>query len=246
MQEGGYYTRQSGGGVKPLVSVITVCYNAGETLSQCIDSVAEQDSNAIEHIIIDGNSTDATLDLLQERSKEIAYWRSEADNGIYHAMNKSLRYVRGKWLIFLGADDVLLPGFCDIIPLLTDASTLYYSNVLYDTVPMGREISGYFLAKNNICHQSILYPKAVFDKYKFEEKYVLYADHHLNMQCWADPAFKWEYCELLTARFATDGASARKQDLTFIRDKPLLIKKYFGNVAYWRYLFKEFKLKFKA
>src|SRR5690554_479425 len=246
MSAGGYYTINNGNRPAPLISVVTVCYNAADTLSTCIDSVIMQEFEDIEHIIIDGNSTDATLDLLLKRSDQIAFWRSEPDNGIYHAMNKALKYVRGKWIVFLGADDELLPSFSSIAPYLKDPQTLYYANVLYDTVPTGREIDGYFLAKNNICHQSILYPRAVFEKYQFDEKYLLYADHHLNMQCWFDPLFKWQYVDLVTARFATDGASAQKIDVEFEKDKPMLIKKYFGKVAHWRYLFKEFKLKMKG
>src|SRR5690606_39831694 len=96
--------------------------------------------------------------------------------------------------------------------VLKDKHTIYYSKVLYEESPVGRKIDGYFLAKNNICHQSILYPKTVFEKYRFEEKYRLYADHYLNMQCWADPQFKWQYCDILTAKFALDGASSAKDD----------------------------------
>ncbi|MEX2592691.1 MAG: glycosyltransferase family 2 protein [Anditalea sp.] len=244
MQEGGYYTRQKPGpNASPLISVVTVCYNVESLLAQCIHSVSLQDFKVIEHIIIDGESTDNTVGLLKERDREVAYWRSEKDSGIYSAMNKALNYVHGKWIVFLGADDQLLPGFSNMVSCLKNDHTVYYSNVLYDTIPVGREINGYFLAKNNICHQSILYPKAVFKKYSFEEKYVLYADHYLNMQCWSDPDFDFEYFNLLTARFSTEGASSRKKDVYFEQDKAMLIRKHFGYLAYWRYLFKGFKSK---
>src|SRR5690554_7982207 len=153
MSAGGYYTSNKRNRQAPLISVVTVCYNAAETLSTCIDSVILQEFKNIEHIIIDGNSTDATLDLLKERSKKIAFWHSGPDNGIYHAMNKALKYVRGKWIVFLGADDELLPSFSSIAPYLKDSQTLYYFNVLYDSVPTGREIDRHFMAKINIIHK---------------------------------------------------------------------------------------------
>lgn len=246
MTEGGYRTDQSFNHFAPLISVVTVCYNAAHTLERCVRSVSDQDVKAIEHVIIDGNSSDQTLDILQAHDTTIAYWRSEPDHGIYDAMNKALPHIKGQWVIFLGADDELLPGFSLMASYLKDDHTLYYSKVLYDQVPVGREIDGYFLAKNNICHQSILYPKSIFDKYCFEEKYRLYADHYLNMQCWSDPDFTWQYCDVLTARFALDGASAQQQDPAFAADKAGLIKKHFGKAAYWRYRFKEFKSNIKG
>jgi glycosyltransferase involved in cell wall biosynthesis len=241
MMEGGYRTDPSFDHPAPLISVVTVCYNAAHTLEQCIHSVSDQDCKSIEHIVIDGKSSDRTLDILQAHDKKIAYWLSEQDKGIYNAMNKALQHIKGQWVIFLGADDELLPGFSLMPSYLKDDHTLYYSRVLYDQVPVGREIDGYFLAKNNICHQSIFYPKAVFEKYRFDEKYRLYADHYLNMQCWSDPDFAWQYCDVLTARFALDGASAQQQDPAFAADKVRLIKKHFGQAAYWRYRFKELK-----
>jgi glycosyltransferase involved in cell wall biosynthesis len=244
MLEGGYTIRKDLDTLEiPLISVVTVCHNAGQLLRQCINSISDQEYKGIEHIVIDGASSDNTIEILKEHEGRIAYWRSEKDEGIYDAMNKALQFVRGKWIIFLGADDQLLPDFSKIVPYLKDDNTLYYSNVYYDTIPVGRKINGFFLAKNNICHQSILYPRTVFEKYRFKEKYILYADHYLNMQCWSDCKFKFEYCDLLTARFATDGASSRRKDLRFMQDKSMLIKEHFGNWSYCWYLFKEFKTK---
>lgn|SRR5690606_11164844 len=246
MKEGGYNTRPSFNKNASLISVITVCYNAADTLSQCIQSVVDQQFKDIEYIVIDGGSTDGTLEILEVQDDRIAYWRSEPDRGIYHAMNKALKYANGKWLLFLGADDLLLPGISQMAQVLKDKHTIYYSKVLYEESPVGRKIGGYFLAKNNICHQSILYPKTVFEKYRFEEKYRLYADHYLNMQCWADPQFKWQYCDILTAKFALDGASSAKDDPAFEADKAKWIKKYFGQLAYWRYRFKQLKSNIKG
>lgn len=95
---------------QPLVSVITSVFNGGATLEEAIDSVAKQTYLFVEHIIIDANSKDNTITLLEKYSDTIDYWISEPDNGIYCAWNKGLKIARGKWISFLGSDDVLKPN----------------------------------------------------------------------------------------------------------------------------------------
>ena len=87
------------------VTVITVCFNAAATIEQTIRSVAMQDGVLIEYIVIDGNSNDGTVDILRRNAATINEWVSEADHGIYDAMNKGLKKASGEWVIFLNADD---------------------------------------------------------------------------------------------------------------------------------------------
>jgi len=90
-----------------LVSVITIAYNAVEPLRRTLDSVRAQRWDAIEHIVMDGGSTDGTVDLLLARDHEIALWRSERDLGIYDAMNKGVAHAIGEYVLFLNSGDVL-------------------------------------------------------------------------------------------------------------------------------------------
>lgn len=78
---------------KPLISVIVAVYNGEKTLQHCIDSVSNQAYPHKELIIIDGGSTDGTVDILRADNDKIAYWESEPDKGIYHAWNKALDHV---------------------------------------------------------------------------------------------------------------------------------------------------------
>ena len=89
----------------PLISIVIAVYNGVETLQQCIDSVTQQTYKNVELIVIDGASTDGTVELLNENSKYLNYWMSEPDRGIYNAWNKGLKNVTGEWVCFLGADD---------------------------------------------------------------------------------------------------------------------------------------------
>lgn len=87
------------------ISVITVCHNSVQTLERSLQSVAEQDWSAIEHIVIDGASTYGTREILERLSSRLAYLVSEPDNGIYDAMNKGLAHATGDIVCFLNADD---------------------------------------------------------------------------------------------------------------------------------------------
>lgn len=92
----------------PLVTVITVVYNNKETIGQCINSVLNQTYENIEYIVIDGHSTDGTLEEILEFESELDYFVSEPDKGIYNAMNKGLALAKGDYIIFVNADDFFL------------------------------------------------------------------------------------------------------------------------------------------
>ena len=82
----------------PLISVVTVSYNAVLTIEQTILSVINQTYPHIEYIIIDGGSTDGTVDIIKKYANRIAYWVSEPDKGIYDAMNKGVVVATGEWI----------------------------------------------------------------------------------------------------------------------------------------------------
>lgn len=100
----GYFKRQH---LKhsPLVTVITVVYNGGKYLKEAIKSVLYQTYPNVEYIIIDGGSTDGTLDIIREYEERIDYWVSEKDNGIYEAMNKGIQLSLGQIIGILNSDD---------------------------------------------------------------------------------------------------------------------------------------------
>lgn len=104
------YKKNITGGEKPdKVTVITVVYNDAVSLRDTIDSVLMQSWKNIEYIIIDGGSTDGTVDIIKEYANRLAYWCSEPDNGVYDAMNKGIGRATGEWICFLNSGDV----FCE-------------------------------------------------------------------------------------------------------------------------------------
>lgn len=93
----------------PLVSVITAVYNGASTLEQCMLSVLRQSYPRIEYIIIDGGSTDGTLEILRKYEHALGRWVSEPDEGIYDALNKGLALARGELIGMIHSDDFYLP-----------------------------------------------------------------------------------------------------------------------------------------
>lgn len=90
---------------KSLVTVITVVYNGEDYIEKTIQSVLEQSYDNIEYLIIDGGSSDGTLDIIQDYEESIDYWISEKDEGIYDAMNKGIKLSSGDIIGILNADD---------------------------------------------------------------------------------------------------------------------------------------------
>src|SRR5450631_3499051 len=101
--EGGRRVRGIFPELPPLVSVITAVYNGAATLERAIQSVVSQTFPGVEFIIVDGGSSDSSIDLIRKYEHTIDYWISEPDKGIYDALNKGIDLAHGKWLYFLGA-----------------------------------------------------------------------------------------------------------------------------------------------
>ena len=91
----------------PKLSIIVATYNAKHVLDRCIRSIVDQSSREWELIVVDGGSTDGTVEVIQSNSEHIAYWHSRQDEGIYDAWNEALPHATGEYICFLGADDAL-------------------------------------------------------------------------------------------------------------------------------------------
>jgi len=87
------------------ISIITVCFNSAKTIEKTIQSLASQTYNNIEHIIVDGNSKDATLEIIKKYENQISKWISEPDKGLYDAMNKGVQLATGDVIGILNSDD---------------------------------------------------------------------------------------------------------------------------------------------
>ena len=223
------------------ITIIIVTYNAAGYIQSCLNSIYAQEYPAIDIVVIDGNSTDGTADILQQNTDKIYFWISEKDNGIYDAMNKALPHITGHWVYFLGADDELLPEFSQMAAELKDENAIYYGNVLADGVKRSGLISSYYMAKGGIYHQAIIYPASVFKRYTYNTKYKIAADYALNMRLYKDKQYKFIYVDIIIAKYNHTGISSQVVDEAFEKDKTKLILQNFELKIGLRYLFRLLK-----
>ena len=221
----------------PLLSVVTVVFNGVATLEACIRSVLEQLHDNVEFVVVDGGSTDGTIDLLKQYDDRIDYWVSEPDRGIYDAMNKGASLVTGDYVHFLGCDDVLVGFGPELVDHLTDPRCVYYGDVFIPNrgVTFDGKYNRLKLCHTNICHQAILYPALVFEKYRYNLRYKDLADHEFNMRCWADSVLRFEYVPVVVAEYNDQGNSGVSYDQAFQTDRMDLVRRYFPEIApvYW-------------
>jgi putative colanic acid biosynthesis glycosyltransferase len=190
--EGGFRTKgkvKTASPGRPLISVITVVFNCGHPLAACIASVLAQDYENIEYIIIDGGSTNGTLDIIKHYDDNIAYWASEPDDGIYDAMNKGLTVAMGDWVFFLGSDDVFYNNrtISDAAVFLNPAMSLVFGNIVYNDGKIVRSRFNFFsLLHNTVHHQSAFYNASLFKNWRFDSELRLIADYELNLKIYLE------------------------------------------------------------
>ena len=214
-----------------LFSIITVVYNGEKTIKKTLESVLTQKYLNYEYIIVDGKSTDATIEIIEQIKNDKVKYISEVDNGIYDAMNKGLGMANGDYCIFLGADDVfadeeVLKKVNELVKN-QDRNCIYYGNVimskdnsLYDGVFTKKKF-----AIKNICHQAIFYPKSIYSTRKYNTQYKITADYVYNM-----PLFnKMNYIDVSITIFNnSSGISSNIIDRKFRLNYSFLILRYLG------------------
>lgn len=211
-------------------TVATVCYNAANTIEETILSVVNQTYDNVEYVIVDGGSTDSTLDIVHKYEGKRIKLISEPDNGVYDAMNKALKIATGDFLIFLGADDHFISfDILSKISILTiDKQIIYYGNVLR---PQRNDIfCGYYnkwkFAVKNLPHQAIFYPQSVYKNYSYDLRYKVYADYVYNLNLFKN--YKFRYLPLTVSFFNDNGMSSSVKDKFFEMDYGRLTKKNLG------------------
>ncbi|MFQ5935751.1 MAG: glycosyltransferase family 2 protein [Acidiferrobacterales bacterium] len=154
----------------PLVTVITIAYNARGHIEQTIRSVVSQTYPHKEYVVVDGGSSDGTVDIIKKYSTQTDRWLSEPDEGISDAMNKGLELASGDWILFLHADDYLASeeSLARAIAMLDDdidilACSIYFKDggTLKLIRPHGWDFRMNF--KVGLWHQAILCRKRLFD-----------------------------------------------------------------------------------
>lgn len=150
-----------------MISIITVSYNASSCIEKTIQSVINQSYENIEYIIVDGGSTDGTLDIVNKYKDKIDIFVSERDNGLYDAMNKAIDFAHGEWLNFMNAGDVFYSDQVleDIASSgLMEKADFIYSDFIADNGKAKRQIHQSF-SEGKVLHQSLVYKKCLHERY---------------------------------------------------------------------------------
>ena len=175
------------------ISVVTVCYNAVTVIEETMLSVLNQTYPNVEYIIIDGGSTDGTVDIIKKYAEKLAYWVSEPDKGIYDAMNKGIAVATGEYLNFMNAGDSFHNN--DVIRSVFSKKYPLNCNVIYGKTKVTYKMGTYIvtppkiktlLKKMCLCHQSIFVKTQAYRNNKFDVSYKVIADYvfllHLYQQ----------------------------------------------------------------
>lgn len=205
-------------------SIITVCFNSDETIEETIKSMINQDINDYEYIIIDGGSTDKTLEIVKRYEDKFnnIKWISEKDDGIYNAMNKGLSMCTGELIGFLNSDDyyennILKKVYEDFKKVDADiiygSSRLIYTNGNNKIIRAEKPIEN--ITRNTLkkgmgfIHQSCFVKKEVFDSIgQFDEKFKTAADWDFIIRAF-NSNFKFFKTNYIISYFSKDGVSSK-------------------------------------
>jgi glycosyltransferase involved in cell wall biosynthesis len=225
---------------EPLISIVTVVFNGKDFIEETIQSVVNQSYERIEYIIIDGGSTDGTLDIVREYENSIDYWTSESDNGIYDAMNKGANICHGDWINFLNVGD----RFYDRDVLLNLKSHLNGHDVAYGSTLLNKNDGLRLMAPRNlssICagrlpfvHQSSLIRSKIFKSNYFSENYAINSDFNLFLQLYLARASFYKYAGIISI-YDGHGFSSQNKKRGHLEKIDILRSKKIPRTRYYLY-----------
>lgn len=206
---------------KPLITVITVVYNGSETLQDTIESVQKQQYDNIEHIIIDGGSSDATVDILKQYDHVIDYWLSEKDSGMYDAMNKGIALCSGEYVGMLNSDDMFANG--DVLQNVVDTFFQTKNDVVFsclnivDKDDLSKILRKYRVTKFNSAlmrigvmppHPTFYCKKSCYNEVGlYRTDYKIAADFEMLARLLMRQKISWSFLDKVTVTMRSGGLS---------------------------------------
>lgn len=199
------------------ITVITVCFNCKNDIESTILSVINQTYPNIEYIVIDGGSTDGTIEIIEKYHDKIHTFVSEADQGIYDAMNKGLKYTSGTMVNFMNAGDKFYNNDTLSLVFSSNSSWDEYALIYGNTYRVQRKFitkpldlsalkSGIIMA----CHQSIFYNKDIIgDSLYYKHSRGIYADYDLTSRI-INSNLKTKYIDLTISSFLGNGTTTNR------------------------------------
>jgi len=218
----------------PLITVITVVFNGAKFIEETILSVINQTYKNVEYIVIDGGSSDGTIDIIKNYTDKLTFWISEPDKGIYDAMNKGIKVANGEWFNFLNAGDRFIENevFEKIFSSDLDSATLIYG----DTRVLNQDGQSYYHKANTlknenslkrgmkVCHQAIFYNREILNFY--DSSLRINADWKHLIEMTRKPNFKPLKCNFPFVYYRLGGLSANNTRYSRQEYKNVFLEKY--------------------
>ena len=239
---------------KPLISIITVTFNAAEVIQRTLDSLKNQNFTDFEHLVIDGASQDSTLEIIGKANLPQTKVMSEPDNGLYDAMNKGLRMANGKYVIFLNSGDTF--HSCDTLSLYSREAEKERDIIYGDTIVVDEKgekkadrhlkapeklTYGSFSNGMLICHQAFMVKKELAPPYDLRYKFS--ADFDWCVKCIANSdEGKCSNLKAVTVDYLNDGLTD-KNKLKSLRERFRIMRAHYGLVPT---IFKHISFIFRA
>lgn len=209
----------------PKLSIITINYNNCEGLVRTMQSLFVQSFEDYEYIIIDGGSNDGSVQVIQQHKENLAFWVSEKDKGIYHAMNKGIEKANGEFVLFLNSGDVLLDRFslqhftgfeADII--CADIEIVEGNTSRIKQAPDAPTFD--FFTRDTLPHQSAFIKRSLFKKaglYNEQLKFVSDWKFYLDTLCKFDATYA--HVNEVVAVFSYDGVSSVPENAPLLHEE---------------------------
>ena len=228
------------------LSIITINRNNATGLRKTIESVVNQTYTDFEYIIIDGASTDDSVNIIKEYADKIDYWISEPDKGIYNAMNKGILNAKGEYLLFLNSGDWLVneqvvDDFCnynlnqDIV--CGNINLIKNGEVLLAKSPDKEALDFNFFYYGSLLHPASFIRKDLFNKYgTYNEKYKIVSDWEFFIRVLIINKVSYEHFDRLISNFPVDGISSFKEHEDQIKkDRKEVLLNYVPEAFYSSY-----------
>lgn len=222
----------------PQISIVTVVRNASEAIKKTIESVYKQTYSNIEYVVVDGASTDDTINIIEQNNNKISTWISESDKGLYFAMNKGLTLANGDFVLFMNAGDIFSDNFVieKIAKNIQEPNAIYFGyvqicsgDVCWETKAINNNL---YLQKGDKFlphHQSIFYPKQFYKSECYDTQFKIVGDVDFTLKaCLKYPKY---FINVNTIKSELEGLgiivySKLKSTINFSKETQLLYKKH--------------------
>lgn len=221
------------------LSIITINYNNRDGLRKTIESVVNQTWQDFEYIIIDGGSTDGSVEVIKEFADHIDYWVSEPDKGIYNAMNKGIAVANGEYCQFLNSGDTLSDtNVAKCIVSVLDGKAIYFARTrfmdTFETITIPQQITMRTLYKRSLPHPSSYIQRQLLLKFPYDETLRIVSDWKFWIQAIILENCSYDILDLIAVDFDTNGISAKQKNIA-LTERDVVLKQLLPHRVYIDY-----------